>query len=216
MFPSANELYPLACGLKRTCFLKNAITRPNIIVGDYTYYDDNDGDPTNFEKNVLYHYEFLGDKLIIGRFTQIASGIEILMNGMWHNAECFTTYPFPIFLNELAEKYKVGEFFPTKGDTIIGNDIWIGYNVTIMPGVHIGDGAIVGTNSLITKDIEPYSIVGGNPAKLIRKRFSDDVIELLLKIQWWNWGIEKILENINLLFSNDVKKLAELASQEKL
>ncbi|MDR0625450.1 MAG: CatB-related O-acetyltransferase [Holosporales bacterium] len=205
-FPHPNTKYPLNCGLEQTAFLKAVVTNPNIIVGDYSYYDDNEDDPANFEKHVLYHFDFLGDKLIIGKFCQIASGIQILMNGIWHNMNCFTTYPFSIFSKEISQKIPP-DFYPTKGDTVIDNDVWIGMNVTIMPGVHIGDGAIIGTSSLVTKDVEPYSIVGGNPAKLIRKRFSDAVIKLLLEVQWWNWDIEKILSNIDVVLSNNVWKL---------
>lgn len=208
-FPSPSKKYPLIYNLERTCFLKNFITRKNIIVGDYTYYDDNT-DVHNFEKNVLYHYEFIEDKLIIGKFCQIASDVKFLMNGMFHMNDTFSTYPFSIFSHECAERYPKDKSFPFKGDTIIGNDVWIGYNATFMPGIKVGDGAIIGTKSLITKNVGPYEIWGGNPAKLIRKRFSEEVIELLLKLQWWNWDIQKIVDNVSLLVSNDVSKLKEL------
>lgn len=210
MFPKPEELYPLTVGLKRTCFLKNIITRKNIIVGDYTYYDD-ETDVRNFEKHVLYHYDFIGDKLIIGKFCQIASDVEFLMNGMFHMKDSFSTYPFCIFSKDCAQKYPADAKFPFKGDTIIGNDVWIGYKAKFMPGVKVGDGAIIGTNSLITKNIGPYEIWGGNPARLIRKRFSDEITELLLKIQWWNWDIEKIEANVDVLIGNDVEKLRKLA-----
>lgn len=207
MFPSPSTVYPLVCNLKRTCFLKNIITRPNIIVGDYTYYDD-EHDVHNFEKNVMYHYDFLGDKLIIGKFCQIASDVKFLMNGMFHMKDAFTTYPFVIFSKECAIPKDTK--FPCKGDTIIGNDVWIGYNATFMPGVKVGNGAIIGTKSLVTKNIGPYEIWGGNPAKLIRKRFSDEIIECLEQIQWWNWSIEKITNNIDALIGNDIDKLKAL------
>ena len=206
MFPSPDTKYPLHFGMDRTVFLKNFITRPNIIVGDYTYYDD-EHDVTNFEKNVKYHYDFIGDKLIIGKFCQIAQGVTFLMNGIFHNINYITTYPFSIFDSEIAPNHPKSTIFPTKEDTVIGNDVWIGYNVTIMPGVHIGDGAIIGTNSLITKDVAPYSIVGGNPAKLIRMRFTDHKIKMLLDIQWWNWNIEKIISRLDDLLSDDAEKL---------
>jgi virginiamycin A acetyltransferase len=209
MFPSPNELYPLTVGLKRTCFLKNIITHQNIIVGDYSYYDDEE-DVYNFEKNVLYHYEFLGDKLIIGKFCQIACGAKFLMNGMFHILDAFSTYPFMIFSDECKAKYPIGAKPPFKSDTIIGNDVWIGCNATFMPGVKIFDGAIIGANSTVTKNVGPYEVWAGNPAKLIRKRFSDDVIELLQKIQWWNWDIEKIRANIDVLVSKDTEKLSNL------
>lgn len=212
MFPSPDTLYPLVSSMDRTCFLKNIITKPNIVVGDYTYYDD-EVDVRNFEKNVLYHFDFLNDKLIIGKFCQIASGVKFLMNGMFHMVDSFSTYPFMIFSKECREKYPKNAKFPFKGDTVIGNDVWIGYNTTFMPGVRIADGAIIGTNSLVTKNIGPYEIWGGNPAQLIRKRFSDEIIELLLKIQWWNWDIKKIEKNVDTLISRDIEKLRFLATQ---
>lgn len=172
----------------RLCFLKNIINHPNIIVGNYTYYDDPDN-VENFLKNVLYHFDFIGDKLIIGKFCQIATGVRFVMNGGNHALSGFSTYPFAAFGNEWAN---VPLDAKSRGDTVIGNDVWIGNNVTIMPGVHIGDGAIIGTNSVVTKNVEPYTIVCGNPAILIRKRFDDKTIELLLKMQWWNWEFEKI------------------------
>ena len=205
-FPDPSEKFPLFNKTDRTCFLKNFITRSNIIVGDYTYYDD-ENDVRNFEKNVLYHFEFLGDKLKIGKFCQIASNVKFLMNGMFHSMNGITTFPFAIFSKDCQNTYPSHFRYPFKGDTIVGNDVWIGYNVTIMPGVHIGDGAIIGTNALVTKDIEPYTIVGGNPAKEIRKRFDNETIEKLLKIQWWNWPIEKILQNVKVLVSGNVDDL---------
>ncbi|MDR1518015.1 MAG: CatB-related O-acetyltransferase [Dysgonamonadaceae bacterium] len=209
-FPDARERHPIEWW-KNTCFLKNCITRQNIEVGDYTYFDDMDGAPQDFEtKNVKYHYEVWGDKLRIGKFCQIASGVKFLMNGMFHNQQNFTTFPFTIFSKALAERYPVKEYYPYKGDIVVGNDVWIGYNVTVMAGVSIGDGAIIGTNSLVTKDVEPYTIVGGNPATFIRKRFPDEVIEALEKIRWWDWDIEKILQNIDELFSNDIARLKKL------
>lgn len=212
MFPSPDTLYPLLVDMDRTCFLKNIITRKNIIVGDYTYYDD-EADVHNFEKHVLYHYDFLGDKLIIGKFCQIASDVKFLMNGMFHMMDSFSTYPFAIFSKACQAKYPPEAKYPFKGDTVIGNDVWIGYNATFMPGVHVGDGAIIGTNALITKDIGPYEIWGGNPARLIRKRFSDEIIEDLLKIQWWNWDIEKIVENVDAILSKDIEKLRQLCDK---
>lgn len=191
--------------------MKNIITRPNIIVGDYTYYDD-ETDVRNFEKNVMYHYDFLGDKLVIGKFCQIASDVKFFMNGMFHMMDSFSTYPFMIFSKECQKRYPSDAKFPFKGDTVIGNDVWIGYNAAFMPGVKISDGAIIGTNALVTKNIGPYEIWGGNPAKLIRKRFSDEVIELLLEIQWWNWDIKKIEENVDALIDSDVGKLKEIKS----
>ena len=207
-YPDPNTLYPLN-NYKRLCFLKNIITNPNIIVGNFTYYDDLDN-PHNFEKNVLYHFDFIGDQLIIGKFCAIASDVKFIMNCSNHPLNYFTTYPFAIFGHAWENTMSVEG--TSKGDTIIGNDVWLGYNALIMPGINIGDGAIIATNAVVTKNVEPYTIVGGNPAKLIRKRFSDEVINLLLELQWWHWKIEKITKNIPILCSNNLEDLQNLNS----
>lgn len=192
--PDKNEKYPLA-NYKRLCFLKNIITNPNIIVGDYTYYDDFE-DVGNFEKNVKYHFDFIGDKLIIGKFCMIASDVQFIMNGANHKMDGITAFPFYIFGKDWAKSQPEQHELPYKGDTVIENDVWIGHNVTIMPGVKIGNGAIISTNSTVTKDVDPYSIVGGNPALEIRKRFSAEKINELLEMAWWDWDIEKITANL--------------------
>lgn len=202
--PDKNEKFPLP-NYDRLCFLKNIITNPNIIVGDYTYYDDFEN-VQNFEKNVKYHFDFIGDKLIIGKFCMIASDVTFIMNGANHLTDAISTYPFAIFGHDWKDAME-GKTYPSKGDTIIGNDVWIGYGTTIMPGVHIGDGAIVATNSTVTKDVAPYSIVGGNPIQEIRKRFSEKQINSLLKLEWWNWPIEKITKNVQNLTGNDTDLL---------
>lgn len=194
--PDKNTIYPLK-ETNRLCFLKNIIKNPNIIVGDYTYYDDFE-DVYNFEKNVKYLFDFTGDKLVIGKFCMIASGVTFIMNGANHLTDAVSTYPFEVFGNGW-EKAMKGKSYPMKGDTVIGNDVWIGYNATIMPGVRVGDGAIIATNATVVKDVTPYSVVGENPAKEIRKRFSDKQIETLLEVQWWNWEIEKITKNLSVL-----------------
>ena len=194
--PNKNKKFPLP-HYDRLCFLKNIITNPNIIVGDYTYYDDFE-DVHNFEKNVKYHFDFTGDKLIIGKFCMIASDVTFIMNGANHLTDAITTYPFAIFGGSWQDAME-GKTYPYKGDTIIGNDIWIGYKATIMAGVTIGDGAIIAAHSVVTKDVEPYAIVGGNPAKLIKKRFSEERIQQLLEMAWWNWDIEKISANVKVL-----------------
>lgn len=195
--PDKNQIFPLQ-HYNRLCFLKNIIKNPNITVGDYTYYDDFE-DVYNFEKNVKYHFDFISDKLIIGKFCMIASGVTFIMNGANHKMDGITAYPFNIFGKDWEIVTPTLEELPYKGDTIIGNDVWIGADVTIMPGIKIGDGSIIATKSVITKDIEPYSIVGGNPAKFIRKRFSDEKIKELLELKWWDWDIEKITENLHYL-----------------
>ncbi|BDW93743.1 CatB-related O-acetyltransferase [Muricauda ruestringensis] len=194
--PDPNTVYPLA-NYKNLCFLKNYINNPNIVVGDYTYYDDFE-DVGNFEKNVKYHFDFVGDKLIIGKFCMIASDVTFIMNGGNHLTEATSAYPFAIFGGAWQDAMQ-GKSYPTKGDTVIGNDVWIGHGATLMPGVKIGDGAIIATKAVVTKDVEPYTIVGGNPAKEIKKRFSEDIISKLLELQWWDWDIEKITLNVHKL-----------------
>lgn len=202
--PDTTQKFPLA-NYDRLCFLKNIIKNPNIIVGDYTYYDDFEN-VENFEKNVKYHFDFTGDKLIIGKFCMIASDVKFIMNGANHLTDSISTYPFTIFGNGW-ENAMEGKTYPKKGNINIGNDVWIGYNATIMAGVTIGDGAIIATNATVVKDVPPYTIVGGNPAKEIKRRFSDEKIAQLLELEWWNWDIEKITKNIQNLTDNEVEKL---------
>ena len=202
--PDKNIKFPLQ-NYDRLCFLKNIVKNPNIIVGDYTYYDDFEN-VENFEKNVKYHFDFVGDKLIIGKFCMIASDVKFIMNGANHLTNALTTYPFAIF-GQGWGKAMEGKQYPQKGDIHIGNDVWIGYNAIIMAGVTIGDGAIIATNATVIKDVAPYSIVGGNPATEIKKRFSKDVIERLLKLKWWDWEIEKITRNVQNLTDVDIEKL---------
>ncbi len=202
--PNKHTIFPLA-QYDRLCFLKNIITNPNIIVGDYTYYDDFET-VENFEKNVKYLFDFVGDKLIIGKFCMIASDVTFIMNGGNHLNESLSSYPFAIFGGDWSEAME-GKSYPTKGNTIIGNDVWMGYGATIMPGVTIGDGAIIATKSVITKDVAPYTIAGGNPAIEIKKRFTEEVIKKLLELQWWDWPIEKITANVHNLTGNNIEEL---------
>lgn len=204
--PNKDIKFPLE-NYKNLCFLKNIIKNPNIIVGDYTYYDDFE-DVANFEKNVKYHFDFIGDKLIIGKFCMIASDVIFIMNGANHLSKSISSFPFAIFGGDWKDAMN-GKTYPNKGDTNVGNDVWIGFNSTIMPGIKIGDGAIIAANSTVTKDVEPYSIVGGNPAKEIKKRFSQEKIEKLLNLCWWNWEIKKITENIQNLTSEDVDHIKD-------
>ena len=202
--PDKNTLFPLE-NYDRLCFLKNIIKNPNIVVGDYTYYDDFE-DVANFEKNVKYHFDFVGDQLIIGKFCMIASGVTFIMNGANHLSKSISTYPFAIFGKDWQHAMD-GKTYPTKGNTVIGNDVWIGFNATIMPGINIGDGAIIASNATVTKDVPPYAVVGGNPAKVIRKRFSDEDITKLLELKWWNWPIEKITANVHHLTGERLDRL---------
>lgn len=202
--PKPTITFPLP-HYNRLCFLKNIITNPNIIVGDYTYYDDFE-DVANFEKNVKYHFDFIGDKLIIGKFCQIASGATFIMNGGNHLTDAISTFPFQIFGEAWADAME-GKSYPTKGDTVIGNDVWIGYDATIMPGVTVGHGAIIATKAVVTKDIPPYAIVGGNPAKVIKMRFSESKVEKLLALAWWDWPIERITKNVKALVEGELDGL---------
>lgn len=202
--PDKNQKFPLE-GYERLCFLKNVIKNPNIIVGDYTYYDDFEN-VENFEKNVKYYFDFTEDKLVIGKFCMIGSDVKFIMNGANHLSEALSAYPFAIFGKDWANAME-GKSYPNKGDVMVGNDVWIGYNATIMAGVKIGDGAIIATNSTVVKDVEPYAIVGGNPAKQIKKRFSDKIIKKLLEIQWWNWDIERITDNVENLTDSNIENI---------
>ncbi|EJA4671168.1 MAG: Vat family streptogramin A O-acetyltransferase [Hafnia sp.] len=193
-------------GFPQVCFIKNTVTNPNIIIGDFTYYDDPE-DSENFERNVLYHFPFIGDKLVIGKFCAIAKGVQFIMNGANHKLSGFSTFPFYIFGNGWEKAMPQPEDLPFKGDTIIGNDVWIGYKALIMPGVKIGNGAIISSQSVVTTDVPAYTIVGGNPAKVIKKRFSDEIVCELEKLAWWDWPVEKITKHLTAIMSNDIKTL---------
>ena len=196
--PNPNTVHPIA-GYDKEIYVKPTIKNPNIIVGDFTYIADSE-----FESHVTHHYDFIGDKLIIGKFCQIAAGVEFVMNGANHQMNAVSTFPF-YTLEGWDMKPPAASDMPFKGDTVIGNDVWIGQNATILPGVHIGDGAIVGANSVVASDIEPYSIVVGNPAKLIRYRFDGELTSLLLKFKWWDKPVEEINALIPLLTNSDLK-----------
>lgn len=203
MQPNPNTIFPIK-DCKSVTYIRPTIQNPNIIVGDFTYFSDID-----FEKHVLHHYEFNGDRLIIGKFCQIASGVRFIMNGANHQLNSASTFPFYI-MEGWNETPPVAEDLPNKGDTNVGNDVWIGYDAVIMAGVTIGDGAVVGTRTVVIKDVEPYSIVGGVPAKEIRKRFAPDVIERIRALQWWNWQEEKIRKTISMIQSGDIEALEKI------
>ena len=204
----SNKLYPRT-GDTETIYLKNAITRPNIEVGDHTMYHDCFHDPIEFEQNnVLYQYPINHDRLVIGKFCSIACGTKFLFNSANHTMTSLSTYPFPLFFEEWGlEKKEVAKAWDQKGDIVIGNDVWIGYDAVILAGVTIGDGAIIGTRAVVTKDVPPYTIAGGLPAKTIRKRFDDETILELLKIKWWDWPDEKIACNIKAIQSGSITQL---------
>ncbi len=204
--PSPNNPYPMV-GFPQVGFLKPLVTNLNIVIGDYTYYDDPEG-PEQFEKNnVLYHYPFVGDKLVIGKFCALARGVRFIMNGANHKLSGFSTYPFQIFGNGWeAVTPEPGEL-PYKGDTVVGNDVWLGYDAMVMPGVQIGDGAIVAARAVVTRDVPPYAVVGGNPAKVVKQRFSEEVVAELLAIRWWDWPVEKITRNLHAIVGADSSAL---------
>jgi virginiamycin A acetyltransferase len=204
-YPDPNQINPIPAH-PRVCFLKNVVKSPNIIIGDYTYYDDPIA-PENFERNVLYHYG--NDRLMIGKFCAIATNVKFIMNGANHNLDGISTYPFPIFGAGWEQEMEQLMNLPSRGDTVIGNDVWIGYDSTIMPGVKIGNGAIVAAKSVVVKDVPAYTIVGGNPAKPIKQRFSDEDIALLQDIAWWDWNLEKITRNLHLIMGNKIQALGQ-------
>lgn len=203
-FPDPNAIFP--CEYKTMCFIKNVITAPNIFVDDYTYYDDGN-DPACFEKNnVLFNWPDFGDKLIIGKFCSIASGTQFIMGSANHRVSSVTTYPFNVFGGIWAQNTPPHlSQLPFKGDTIVGNDVWFGRECLIMPGVKIGDGAMIATRSVVTKDVPDYTVVGGNPAKPIKKRFDDEMIALLLKVKWWDFAPKQLAEILPLLCRDDLE-----------
>ncbi len=202
------SIYPRT-GDYQTVYLKNVISDPNITVGEYTMYNDFVSDPANFEKNnVLYHYPVNNDRLIIGKFCSIACGAKFIFTSANHTLKSLSTYPFPIFFEEWGlEKKNVSTAWDNRGDILIGNDVWIGYEAVIMSGVSIGDGAIIGTRAVVTKDVPPYTIVGGVPAKKIRMRYDDEKIEKLTQLKWWDWPAEKIRENLSFIMNGEAEKL---------
>ena len=193
-------------GFPQICFIQNTVSNPNIIIGDCTYYDDPE-DSENFERNVLYHFPFIGDQLIIGKFCALARDIKFIMNGANHKLDGFSTYPFQIFGNGWEKVMPQIEQLLYKGNTVIGNDVWIGYEAVIMPGVQVGDGAIIAAKSVVVSDVAPYTIFGGNPAKRIRQRFDDEVVKALLEVAWWNWDMGKITRNLEKIVAADIAAL---------
>lgn len=209
--PDPQNKHPMT-GFPQVCYIKNTVTNPNIIIGDYTYYDD-PVDAENFERNVLYHFPFIGDKLVIGKFCAIARDVKFIMNGASHKTSGISTYPFQIFGNGWEKVMPAAEDLPFKGDTVIGNDVWIGYEALIMPGVKVGNGAIIAARSVVTADVPAWSVVGGNPAKIIRSRFPADSIAILEKLAWWDWPVEKISRHLPLIVAGDVAALAAAAEE---
>ena len=198
--PNPDNIHPIA-GYEKEIYVKPTISNPNIMVGDFTYIAD-----AEFESHVTHHYEWNGDKLIIGKFCQIAAGVEFVMNGANHQMNAVSTFPFYTLEGwDMAPPAPAD--LPIKGNTVIGNDVWIGQNAVILPGVHVGDGAIIGANSIIGSDVSPYTIVAGNPAKVLRKRFDEDFIQILLAWKWWDKSIEEIQALIPTLTNSDLEQV---------
>lgn len=209
--PDPTRIHPLPAH-RRVVFLKPLVDRPNVSIGEFTYYDDPRAPERFLDDCVLYHYDFLGDRLVIGRFTAIAAGVRFLMNGCNHAMTGLSTFPFGIF----GCGWEEGFDFETiraglKGDTVVGNDVWIGAEATIMPGVSIGDGAIVATRAVVASDVPPYAIVAGNPARVVRRRFSEETVGRLLAVAWWNWPVEKIGAHLDAIRGDDVAALERAA-----
>ena len=210
------KIYPRT-GDNQTVYLNAVIKDPQIDVGDYTIYNDFVADPLLFEKNnVLYHYPIHKEKLIIGKFCSIACGMKFLFNCANHTQKSLSTYTFPLFYEEWElEKSNITTAWDNKGDIVIGNDVWIGYEAVIMAGVHIGDGAIIAARAVVTKDVPPYTIVGGTPAKEIRKRFDADAIQQLLMLKWWNWSTDKIRQCLPYIAEGKMNELLTI-NKERL
>lgn len=211
------KIYPRS-GDKETVYLKNVVSGANIEIGDYTIYNDFVHDPRDFERsNVLYHYPVNGDRLKIGKFCSIACGAKFLFTSGNHSLRSLSTYTFPIFFEEWGLDAKdICSAWDNKGDTVIGNDVWIGYEALILSGVTVGDGAIIGSRAVVTKDVPPYTIVGGVPAKPIRRRFDGAVIERLEKLRWWDWDIETIRRSIPAIQSGDIAALERMAERRSI
>ena len=205
--PASTKLYPRT-GDSQTIYLKNAVQNPRIEIGDFTIYNDFARDPRDFQKNnVLYHYPVNGDRLVIGKFCSIACGARFLMNSANHALGSLSTYVFPIFYEEWGHGMEVTEAWDHRGDIIIGNDVWIGYEAVILSGVTIGDGAIVAARSVVTRDVPPYTIVGGVPARPIRRRFDPETIDALLELRWWDWPLEKLSKSLRAIQAGDLEAL---------
>jgi len=205
--PNPNLVYPMK-DYNKLVFLKNFVKASNIIVGDYTYFDDFRYGPDKFEEyNVLYNYDFSKVKLIIGKFCAIAAEVKFIMTGD-HKLDAISTFPFPIFQHGWESAYDIKDL-PVKGDIIIGNDVWMGYDSLIKNGVSVGDGAIIAARAVVVKDVPPYAVVAGNPAKVVKMRFDEKTIEQLLQIAWWHWDIEKINKHLKLICDLDVERLIE-------
>ena len=205
--PDPNTVFPIE-GYDKEIYIKPTIKNPNILVGDFSYIADSD-----FESHVTHLYDWNGDKLIIGKFCQIAAGVEFVMNGANHQMNAVSTFPF-YTLEGWNMEPPAPDDLPHKGDTVVDNDVWIGQNAVILPGVHIGDGAIIGANSVVGSDVAPYTIVAGNPARVLRKRFDDTLTDLLLRFRWWDKPVEEIDRLIPLLTCSDLEQVKKTLKRQ--
>lgn len=203
--PDPSDPHPMR-GFPQICYIRNTVDNPQIQVGEYSYYDDPE-DSEGFARNVLYLFPFIGDRLIIGRYCAIARGATFVMNGANHRMSGFSTYPFNIFGNGWERSTPLPQELPYKGDTVVGNDVWIGYEAMLMPGVRVGDGAIVAARSVVSADVPAYAIVAGNPARVVRMRYDETQVQRLLRIAWWDWDADKVSRNLELIVGADLDAL---------
>ena len=207
--PDPSDPHPMR-GFPQICYIRNTVDNPQIQVGEYSYYDDPE-DSEGFARNVLYLFPFIGDRLIIGRYCAIARGATFVMNGANHRMSGFSTYPFNIFGNGWERSTPLPQELPYKGDTVVGNDVWIGYEAMLMPGVRVGDGAIVAARSVVSADVPAYAIVAGNPARVVRMRYDETQVQRLLRIAWWDWDADKVSRNLELIVGADLAALEAAA-----
>lgn len=205
--PDPRDPHPMR-GFAQICYIRNTVANPQIEVGEYTYYDDPE-DSEGFERNVLYLFPFVGDRLVIGRYCAIARGVKFVMNGANHKLSGFSTYPFNIFSPDWARVTPLPEELPFKGDTVVEHDVWLGYEALVMPGVRIGSGAIVAARAVVTADVPPYAVVGGNPARVLKMRYDEDRVARLLRIAWWHWDADKVTRNLEHIVGTDLDALEQ-------
>ncbi len=212
MAPDPDRLHPMDSYPPATFLRPLAVNRPNLEIGRFSYYDDRHRTGDFFTRNVLHHFDFVGDRLIVGDFVAIAYGVQIFMNGGTHAMGGFSTFPFNIFGHGWEDGFDPATWeAENRGDTVIGSDVWIGTEAVLMPGVHLGAGAIVSARAVVTRDVPPFAIVAGNPARVLRHRFDPDTTRRLLAVRWWDWPVERITRNLNAIRGNDLDALEAAA-----